>query len=276
MFSLQLGHTDRIHDLILVSALIADEIDTPLIFEGVEGGLPALDDWAAEERLEASRLSLAGLAGSRADYGVLNCGAVVGSNLGPAVVGRKENLAKDLSEAEIIYSGLSTSFILPLLLYMGNYPQNIKATSGFVVQDLLEGRAEVGIIIAEEMEAAGRAGLETAVDLGAWWKGKTGLPLPLEVFAARRVLGQETAREIDAGMRRSFIYAGSDPAAGLALVRKHRPDWQGFGQGPPADPYLNEFSGDLGPEGREAVEALFEQAQKSGLIPESNLPLWAY
>ena len=33
------------------------------------------------------------------------------------------------------------------------------------------------------------------------------------------------------------------------------------------DLYVNEFSADLGPEGRRAVEVLFERARDAGVIP---------
>jgi 1,4-dihydroxy-6-naphthoate synthase len=276
MFSLQLGHTDRFHDLFTTSALVNDEIDTPLIFEGIRGDLPALDGWATEERLDISRLSLAGFAQVQGDYGILNCGAVIGRDLGPYLVGRPEAASEDPVKAEILVSGISTTFYLPLCVYLGSYPTSLKTTSNPVPRELVEGPSRLGIVEAGDLALARGAGLEVIADLGDWWAGQTGLPLPLEVFAVRRVLGSEAAREIDTSLRRSFILAQSDKDALSSMIEKSIPDWAGMPASLAQVPYLNELSSDLGPEGQEAVEALFTKAESAKLVPKSGLPLWAY
>ena len=276
MFSLQLGHTGRIHDLLLVTALIRDEIETPLLFEGVQAELSVLDSWAAQERLEITRLSLAGLTQARGDYGLLNCGAVLGSELGPYIIRDPQAPESDPALSTVIVDEHSTNFILPFFLYLGKYPKMIKPARESVVDEVAGGRAGFGLIALEDLDRAGRGGLEMAVDLGRWWAGETGLPLPLEVFGARRALGQETAQAVDAGLRRSFLLAGTDPATVAALIQEDHP---GSGRkGEPLDPgpYLNRFSGDLGDEGREAVETMVKKAEEAGLIEPSALPLWAY
>ena len=257
MMPLQLGHTPRAHDLFLVSALIADEIDSPLIFQGVEAGLLPLDQWAEEERLEVSRLSLAGLAKARGDYGLLNCGAVVGDDLGPFIIGPKGEAPPDPDRAGDIIIGQSTTLLLPLFLYLGKYPSSIKPVHDTVAADLAQGRAGLGVITADQLPRSLESGLEVSVDLGQWWRAETGLPLPLEVFAVRRALGQEAARTVDEGLRRSLLHAQTDPKADLP-------------------PLTNPFSADMGDQGREAVEALIKRAEALGLVPENRLPLAAY
>lgn len=276
MFSLQLGHTDRVHDLLITAALIHDEIDTPLIFEGVSAELSRLDSWAAEERLEVTRLSLAGLTQARSDYGVLNCGAVLGTDMGPYIIRDPKAADTDPAQSIIIADGHSTNFILPFFIYLGDYPKMIKPARGSVVEEVSGGRAGLGLISLEDLDRAERAGLTVSLDLGRWWADQTGLPLPLEVFGVRRVLGQETAQAIDAGLRRSFLLAGTDPGKVIPLIQKNHP---ALGEGdnlPDPGPYLNRSSGDLGEEGREAVEMIIKKAEEAGLIEPSALPLWAY
>lgn len=275
MFTLQLGHTARLHDLLLVSALIEDEIDTSFIFEGVEADLPTLDSWAAEEKLEVSRLSMAGLAGLRGDYGLLNCGAVIGGDLGPYIVGRPETSLETSAEDKIIIVGHSTSFLLPLFLYLGNHPNMIRPTRTSVLHDLDEGRADFGIIAGQDLPAAFEAGLEVVVDLGSWWSRETGLPLPLEVFGVRRALGQEAARAVDLGLRSSLIFAKTAKDFVSASIKRDRPDSGSTPDGLSGS-YLNEFSTDMGTEGREAIETILRKAEAAGLVPECGLPLSAY
>ena len=257
MFTLELGHTDRGHDLFLVSALIEDEIDTPLVFKGVQTDLLTLDQWAGEERLEVTRLSLAGLAKARGDYGLLNCGAVAGDDLGPYIVTRQGRAASDPDLTGGMIIGQSTSLLLPLFIYLGKYPLSIKPVKDSVAVDLAQGRAGLGVVSASELPSAQEAGLKVSLDLGQWWRTETGLPLVLEVFAVRRALGQETAKAVDEGLRRSLLQARTSSRA-------------------ETPPLINPFSADLADRGREAVEAMVARAEAAGMVPENRLPLMAY
>jgi 1,4-dihydroxy-6-naphthoate synthase len=58
-----------------------------------------------------------------------------------------------------------------------------------ILDEVREGRAEVGLVIHEGQLTYGGEGLVELLDLGEWWKGETGLPLPLGGNAVRRDLG---------------------------------------------------------------------------------------
>jgi 1,4-dihydroxy-6-naphthoate synthase len=58
-----------------------------------------------------------------------------------------------------------------------------------VLDEVRDGRADVGVVIHEGQLTFGGHGLTKVLDLGAWWKQETGLPLPLGGNAVRRDLG---------------------------------------------------------------------------------------
>ena len=65
---------------------------------------------------------------------------------------------------------------------------------------------DAGLIIHEGQLTFGEQNLKLVVDLGRWWKERTGLPLPLGANAVRKNLGTETMREIQRLLKESIEY----------------------------------------------------------------------
>ena len=109
--------------------------------------------------------------------------------------------------------------------------------------------------------------LVAVADLGVLWEEETGLPLPLGVIAVERARGEALAAALTAGIQRSIAAAWADPQASAGYVRAHAQE---------IDPevcrrhialYVNEFSRELGGEGRAAIDALIARGRGSGLLP---------
>ena len=115
-------------------------------------------------------------------------------------------------------------------------------------------------------------GLELVVDTGQWWFDETNLPLPLGANAIRKDLGKETIRDVHRLLRQSIEYglAHREEALDYAL---------GFGRGLQRDKadrfvgmYVNQWTLDFGPRGRQAVARLLEMGYQSGAIPKLVVP----
>jgi 1,4-dihydroxy-6-naphthoate synthase len=140
-----------------------------------------------------------------------------------------------------------------------------------VLGAVASGEADAGLVIHEGQLTFADAGLTEVADLGAWWKERTGLPLPLGANAVRRDLderfGAGTAAEVVTllsasiaeameRMEESISYAaGFAPATPLAHVRRF------------VEMYVNRWTIDAGEEGRMAVEALLREAAERRLCP---------
>jgi len=137
-----------------------------------------------------------------------------------------------------------------------------------IMDEVVSGRADAGLLIHEGQLTYAAAGLEKVVDLGEWWLAETGLPLPLGVNVARRDLGEETLRELSAVLAAS-IRAGLDNrerALEYALQ---------FGRGLDDEladrfvgMYVNELTEDYGDEGRRAVRELLRRGEEIGAFNE--------
>jgi 1,4-dihydroxy-6-naphthoate synthase len=138
-----------------------------------------------------------------------------------------------------------------------------------ILDEVREGRADVGLIIHEGQLTFGGHGLHKVLDLGAWWKEQTGLPLPLGANAVRRDLGEDMMRRLTRIVRDTVRYS-------LAHRREALEYALGFARG--MDPavadrfvgmWVNEMTIDCGERGREAVQTLLDRGHAAGVIPRA-------
>ena len=88
------------------------------------------------------------------------------------------------------------------------------------------GDVDVGLLIHEGQLTYADPGLHLWADLGAWWLGETGLPLPLGGNVVRRDLGAAVIDQIARDLRASIVYgAGASGARARpreAVQPRHR------------------------------------------------------
>jgi 1,4-dihydroxy-6-naphthoate synthase len=115
-------------------------------------------------------------------------------------------------------------------------------------------------VIHEARFVYGRYGLHAVVDLGEWWEGDTGLPIPLGAILARR--GAVDPVAATGWIRSSVSYAWDSPGASREYVLAHAQELEPDVVERHIALYVNEFTYDLGTEGAAAVDALLSRAAK--------------
>jgi 1,4-dihydroxy-6-naphthoate synthase len=261
---IRLGHSPDPDDAFMFWALAAGAIDTRgFEFEHVLQDIQTLSEWALEGRLETTAMSLASYPLVQDRYAVLPHGASMGSGYGPVVVGPRAYSRDELRALEIVVPGEMTTAFLTLRLYLGDFRRRVLPFDR-ILDEVLEGRAEAGLLIHEGQLTYEALGLACSVDLGEWWLGETGLPLPLGINVARRDLGEETLHDLSEVLRESIRagLANRDEAMRYA-VRFGRGIDEGL-----ADRfvgmYVNELTEDYGDEGRAAVAELLGRGEAIG------------
>jgi 1,4-dihydroxy-6-naphthoate synthase len=83
----------------------------------------------------------------------------------------------------------------------------------------------------------------------------------------KRSLPDEVKQKVNRVLRRSVEYAFANRTASLPFVREHAQEMSEEVMYQHIDLYVNQYSVDLGEEGRRAVEMLFERAAAAGVIP---------
>jgi 1,4-dihydroxy-6-naphthoate synthase len=254
--AIRVGHSADPDDAFMVWALEAGAVDKRgLELEPVVSDIQSLNEWALEGRLEVTALSAGAYPAVSDRYVLLPHGASFGEGYGPIVVAREE---LDPREVEIVTPGPLTTASRVLKLALGDAVRTRDMPFDEVLDEVVSGRAEAGLLIHEGQLTYGDSGLHKLLDLGVWWQSEHDLPLPLGLVAARRDLDRlddvsAVLREaIDAGL------ANRDEAMRYAI---------GFGRGIDADTadefvamYVNDLTLDMGERGRRAVELLLGSA----------------
>jgi 1,4-dihydroxy-6-naphthoate synthase len=254
-------------------ALANGKIDTQgLRFEHELVDIETLNRRAFAGELELTALSLHAYGYLANRYALCTCGASMGDGYGPLVVAREPLEAAALQAATVAVPGTLTTAWLALRLFRGAAPQ-VVVPFDQILQAVAAGHyqgtpVQAGLVIHEGQLTYGSLGLTAVVDLGAWWLKTTGLPLPLGVNAIRKDLGPDLARLINRLLRQSIDYALANREEALEYALRYGRDLNQRQADRFVGMYVNEWTRDFGPRGREAVSELLRRGYEAGIIPE--------
>jgi 1,4-dihydroxy-6-naphthoate synthase len=200
-------------------------------------------------------------------YWIMRCGASMGIGYGPILVASPDGppSLEALAGARVAIPGPLTTAYLVAQLYLPPFEAVVHPFDD-IPRAVADGEVDAGLVIHEGQITYADQGLTKLGDLGALWLAKTGLPLPLGLDVVRKDLGRELAGEIRRGLAESIRYAfdHEDEAVAYALD---------YGRGLDTERarafvkmYVNEFTLDMGEEGRRALETLFARGAAAGLI----------
>jgi 1,4-dihydroxy-6-naphthoate synthase len=230
--------------------------------------IETLNRHAHEGRHEVTAISFHAYPHVADKYALMPCGGSIGDGYGPILVAREPMDPKAVPGMTVAVPGTLTSAYLALQLFAPGVKTRVVPFDR-ILDEVREGRAEVGLVIHEGQLTYGGLGLARVLDLGAWWKDETGLPLPLGGNAVRRDLGpemmarltrlvRETVRHSLAHRRQALEHAmtfarGMDPGVAERFVGM----------------WVNDMTVEMGERGRRAVRVFLERGFEAGVIPKS-------
>jgi 1,4-dihydroxy-6-naphthoate synthase len=258
---IRVGHSPDPDDAFMFYALAKDKLNT--------GNL--------RFQHELTALSLHAYAHLNDTYALCTCGASMGDRYGPMVVATRPMSVESLRDCTIAVPGTLTTAYLALRLCLDADFSLVVVPFDRIIEATVAGhhegrRVDAGLIIHEGQLTYAAQNLQMIVDLGVWWHEQTGLPLPLGANGIRKDLGAATMQEVNRLLQESIRYGleHRDEALDYAL---------GFGRGldrSQADQfvgmYVNEWTLDFGPVGREAVGCLLRRGYEGGVIPRLVQP----
>jgi 1,4-dihydroxy-6-naphthoate synthase len=235
--------------------------------------IETLNAAAREGKYEITALSVHAYPYLADRYLLLESGASFGDGYGPTLVvpeGSPVRSVEDLSGKRIAIPGKWTSAALALSLRL---PRHEAVVMDFkaVGEAAKRGEVAAGLVIHEGQLTAREEGLRVVQDLGRSWKDRTGLPLPLGMNAVRRDLPEPLRRTLARVLRESIEHGLAHREAALDHAMKYA---RGLDRGR-ADTfvgmYVNEWTRDLGPKGRQAVKRFLGDAFDRGLVPRVKI-----
>jgi 1,4-dihydroxy-6-naphthoate synthase len=268
MRTVKIGHSPDADDAFMFYALTAGKVKMPgIAIEHVLEDIESLNRRARTGDLDVTAVSFATYLLIADQYRMMDAGASMGIGYGPILVARTPIPETELGNRVVASPGKHTTSALLLRLYVGD-PPLIEVAFDKIPQAVLDGQAELGLLIHEGQITHQQMGLTKVLDLGESWQRDTGLPLPLGVNVMRRELGEDVHRAISQGLRDSIAWAHANVDEALDYAMR-------YGRGIDKETcrrfvlmYVNNYTLSLGQDGRAAVERLFTMAHDRGLIGE--------
>jgi 1,4-dihydroxy-6-naphthoate synthase len=260
---LTLGYSPCPNDTFIFGALALGLVSVPDVsFDIRLEDVETLNQWAVRSALDVTKASFAAYVtgGMRNAYALLASGAALGRGCGPLVVARNPLSIADLRGARIATPGRLTTAHLLLRLFLSEATMLTQMPFEKIMPAVAAGHYDAGVIIHESRFTYSGYGLHKVADLGEWWERETGRPLPLGGIFARRTLGAPTLHALETGIADSLRFAQANPGRVAEYVRRHAQELDADVRASHIALYVNEFSLDLGDEGRAALDALAARA----------------
>jgi len=213
----------------------------------------------------------------RDKYGLLRSGGALGRGCGPLVVARTGFDPAVLAGRTVAIPGrLTTAALLVRLFAPDLSDANIRVMPFHeIMPAVCAGQVDAGVIIHESRFTFQRHGLTRIVDLGEWWERETGHAIPLGGIAMRRDLGSDLIRRTERALTASVDHAHAHPEHVWPTIRRHAQEMEDDVMRQHIALYVNDFTRDYGAEGEAAIRHLLDTAERLGIIPASNQPLFA-
>ena len=267
---IHVGHSPDPDDAFMFHALANGKIDTgDLSFTHELQDIETLNRRALKGELEVTAVSIHAYSYLLDKYALLPSGCSMGDRYGPMVVARKPYRIDELSKLKIAVPGtMTTAFLTLRLLLPGGFEYEVVPFDQ-IIDAVASGKYDAGLIIHEGQLTFQNQGLHLAVDLGVWWHEKTGLPLPLGGNVIRKDLGPALMKRISDLLKQSIQYALDHRKEALAHALNYARDMDVTLADKFVGMYVNDWTLDYGPRGREAVARLLDEAHKAGIIPST-------
>ena len=263
---IHVAHSPDSDDAFMFYALADGRIDT----EGLEyvhelQDIETLNQRAMRGELEVTAVSIHAYAYLSDRYALLPHGASMGDRYGPRLVGRAPATRADVRGKRIAIPGPLTSAYLALRLYEPDF-QPVPTPFDEIEDRVAEGEVDLGLLIHEGQLTFAERGLHLIVDLGEWWFGETGLPLPLGGNVVRKDLGTELTRKISKHLRASIAYGLQHRSMALDHAMQYARGLDRSKADTFVGMYVNDWTLDYGERGRTAVRLFLERGVAEGFI----------
>jgi 1,4-dihydroxy-6-naphthoate synthase len=254
------------NDTFVFHAWVHDLIDGAPKVDVTFADVDVTNGAAERGEFDVVKVSYAALPWLLDEYALLPSGGALGRGCGPLVLTSGRT---DLRNATVAVPGERTTAYLLFRLWaaslgLGSSMKIHVMPFPEIMPAVRDGLVDAGLVIHEARFTYQNYGLTSLADLGEWWEQDTGLPIPLGAILAKRQLDAAALGRV---VRASVEHAFANPAASKAFVAEHAQEMDAEVQARHIGLYVNDFSLDLGPEGRAAVEALLHRAAEAGLVP---------
>ena len=269
---LTLGFSPCPNDTFIFDALVNKKIETEdFKFDVVLEDVETLNQWALQGKLDITKLSFPAFFQSGDTYALLNSGSALGKGVGPLLISKKniQYLSEEIQQSTIAIPGINTTANLLLSFAFPDTNKKQPMVFSEIENAVLSGRTDLGVIIHENRFTYQAKGLHQIIDLGEYWEQKMKVPIPLGAIAIKRSFERSVAEKINRLIKQSLEHAFSNYPFITDYVKKHSQEMSEDVMRQHIDLYVNNFSLDLGIDGKQAIETLQQVYEQMNM---KNLP----
>lgn len=272
---LTLGFSPCPNDTFIFDALVNKKIDTEgLDFEVVLEDVETLNQWALKGKLDITKLSFPAFFQNPETYILLNSGAALGKGVGPLLIS-KQNIQYSTFNIQHSIIALPGKNTTANLLFSFAYPdaKNKRFMIFSAIEEaVLDEETDLGVIIHENRFTYQQKGLYKVKDLGEHWENKMKVPIPLGGIAIKRTMDKQVSLKVEKLIRKSIEFSFANYPLITEYVKQHSQEMSEDVMRQHIELYVNNFSIDLGAEGKLAIETLLIIFREQQVSP-ADFPL---
>ena len=268
---LTLGFSPCPNDTFIFDAMVHNKVDTGnLEFEIFMADVEELNRKAMNGEIDIIKLSYHAYAYVAGQYRILNSGSALGRKNGPLLISKRKIYPDETAYLKI---GIPGKFTTANLLFSIEYP-DAKEKKEYLFSDIedaiLDEEIDAGVIIHENRFTYQKKGLMRVIDLGENWEVNTGYPIPLGGITVHRSIDEKIQQKVNNLLTSSVKFAIENPASTYDFVKKNAQATDDKVLEQHIALYVNNYTVDLGDEGKKAVKKLYSVATKKGIV--KNIP----
>lgn len=257
-----LGFSPCPNDTFIFDALVNKKIDTGNIsFEPVLEDVQTLNEWSMQGKLAITKLSYGVLPRVLEKYAVLNSGSALGRGVGPLLIAGNNDVSKNIDDYPIAIPGEQTTAHLLFSLAYPNAKKKVYLRYD-AIEDFVSSGRGLGVIIHENRFTYADKGLKKIIDLGDFWEKETGNAIPLGGIVVKREIDNTIQHEIDGLIKKSIEFAFANYPELNDYIRNNAQEMSEDVMRKHIDLYVNDYSINLGDEGKKTVRKLMEVYQQ--------------
>ncbi len=264
---IKLGFSPCPNDTFIFAAMVKGMIDTEgLEFDYRTEDVETLNHLAMRDAIDMVKVSYHAFLYLSPVYRLLDAGSALGFGQGPLVISKKKYSINELEDRLVAIPGeYTTAHLLLKLLVPGVQRKKIMVFNE-IEDAILRDEVDAGVIIHENRFTYERKGLIKIADLGEVYENNNHSPIPLGGIIAKKDLGEKVLDKLNRCMYKSVAYAMDHPDEVMDFVRSNAREMEDEVILKHIHLYVNNYTLDLGSDGRKAIARLFDLALDSGMI----------
>lgn len=257
------------NDTFIFDAMVHSKIDTEgLTFDVHIADVEELNLEMLNANTDIGKLSYHAYAYVANRYVICNSGSALGRGNGPLLVSKYKIYPDEIGDLKVAIPGKLTTAAFLLNFAFPSVKSMVPYLFSDIEEVILSNEVDAGVLIHETRFTYQDRGLKLITDLGKYWEEKTTQAIPLGGIVIRRDLPKPIQQSFNRVLLRSIKYALENPRSAETYIKQYSQNRDNNIIEKHIEMFVNEFTVNLGNEGKNAVLYFLKEAQNMKIVNE--------